>query len=130
MEQAEEHTAELRSVIVDAVVTSNIEFNAPAASTLSYALRNLFAECAQDEECNQRFPDLETVFFSLHDQLNQQPVPATLTVTDEAGETLETIEPTLNGNDLAFAVFSNMYGDRTNRALPENNLPGCPKQRA
>jgi pimeloyl-ACP methyl ester carboxylesterase len=85
IEQAEEHEAQLRSVILDGVVTSNMEFNAPAGSTSSYALRNLFAECAQDEVCNERFPDLETVFFSLIEELNQEPIPITFTVTDENG---------------------------------------------
>ncbi|MCB0166059.1 MAG: alpha/beta fold hydrolase [Anaerolineae bacterium] len=118
IEQAEEHTAQLRSVMLDAVVAPNIEFNATASSTVSYALRNLFAECAQDEECNQRFPDLETVFFSLVDQLNQEPVSATLTVTDEAGETLETIETKLDGNDVALATFTLLYNARANRSLP------------
>lgn len=120
IEQAEEHTAQLRSIMIDAVVTSNIEFNAPAGSTASYALRNLFAECAQDEQCNQKFPDLETVFFALVDQLNQQPVPATLNGTDEAGEPLDPIETTLDGQDLVLAVFTNLYSFSDNRSLPSN----------
>ncbi|MCB0164935.1 MAG: alpha/beta fold hydrolase, partial [Anaerolineae bacterium] len=119
IDQADEHTAELRSVTIDAVVTSDIDFTAQAGSTASYALRNLFAECAQDEACNQHFPDLETVFFSLVDQLNQEPVSATLTVTDEAGETLETIDTTLSGQDLIIAVFGRLYSDTQNRALPQ-----------
>ena len=118
IDQAEEHTAQLRSVILDAVVTPNIEFNAPASATSSYALRNLFAECAQDEPCNQRYPDLETIFLALVDQLNREPVPATLTVTDEAGEPLETIETTLDGNDVALATFTLLYNSGANRSLP------------
>ncbi|MDG2617386.1 alpha/beta fold hydrolase [Thermoleptolyngbya sichuanensis XZ-Cy5] len=52
LEQAEEHTAQLRSAILDGVVTTNIDFNLAATYTLSGALRNLFAACAADAQCN------------------------------------------------------------------------------
>jgi len=118
MDQAGDHAAQLRTVTIDAVVTSNIDFDAAASATISYALRNLFAECAQDEQCNQAFPELETLFLALVDQLNEEPVPATLTVVSEAGEPLETIDTTLNGEDFVLATFALLYGNRNNRTLP------------
>ena len=120
IEQAEEHEAQPRSVILDAVIPSNIEFNAPAGSTGSYALRNLFAECAQDEVCNERFPDLETIFLSLIEELNQEPIPITFTVTDEKGEPVDTIDANLDGNEFATAVFLTMYNSGADRLLPYN----------
>ncbi len=116
--QAEEHTAQLRSVIIDGVVMPFMDFNAAGSHTLSYALRNFFAACAQDAACNQAFPDLETVFLSLVDQLNQQPVPVTMTVKDATEQPIETFETTLDGQDLVMAVFQILYDASKTRALP------------
>lgn len=118
MDQSQEHDAQLRSVILDGVVTSNIDFNAPAAAATSTALRNLFAECAADEECNAAYPNLESVFLSLVDQLNEEPIPVTLKVSDESGGVLETIEANLDGEDLVMATFVYLRGNRNNRVLP------------
>jgi pimeloyl-ACP methyl ester carboxylesterase len=78
--QADKHKAKLRSVILDGVVTTNIDFNLGAGHSMSYALRNVFHSCAQDQQCGQAYPNLEQKFFSLVDQLNQKPIPITLTL--------------------------------------------------
>lgn len=114
MAQADEHTAQLRSVIIDGVVVPDIDFNLDVTYTGSQALRNIFAECRQDAACNQAYPDLETVFFTLHDQLNQNPVPITLT----APETGETIASTLDGTGLAEVIMPYLYNTAGSSLLP------------
>lgn len=99
LEQAEAHTAQLRSAIIDGVVTTNIDFNLAATYTLSGALRNLFAACAADAQCNQTYPNLETVFLSLLDRLEQTPAPLTLSIPD----TEEPLETTLDRDE--FLLF-------------------------
>ena len=77
--QADKHKAKLRSVILDGVVRPDIDFNLAAGHSLSFALRNLFHACAQDQGCGQAYPKLEQKFLTLVDQLNQKPVALTLT---------------------------------------------------
>jgi pimeloyl-ACP methyl ester carboxylesterase len=114
MAQADEHTAQLRSVIIDGVLIPDVDFNLDVTYTESLALRNVFAECRQDEQCNQAYPDLETVFLTQYDRLNQNPVPITLTVPD----TGETIETTLDGTGLAEALMPYLYNTQISSFLP------------
>ena len=78
--QADKHKAQLRSVILDGVVRPDIDFNLAASHTISYALRNVFRACAEDQKCNSAYPNLEETFLAVVDQLNRQPVPLTLTI--------------------------------------------------
>jgi pimeloyl-ACP methyl ester carboxylesterase len=78
--QADKHKAKLRSVILDGVVTTNIDFNLGAGHSMSYALRNVFHDCAQDLHCAQTYPNLDQKFLAIVDQLNQKPIPITLTI--------------------------------------------------
>jgi pimeloyl-ACP methyl ester carboxylesterase len=71
MAQADEHQAKLRSVIIDGVVRPDVDFNLATSYGISQSLRNVFADCARDPECNQAYPDLERVFLGLVDRLNQ-----------------------------------------------------------
>jgi pimeloyl-ACP methyl ester carboxylesterase len=114
MAQADEHTAQLHSVIIDGVLIPDVDFNLDVTYTESLALRNVFAECRQDEQCNQAYPDLETVFLTLHAQLNQNPVPITLTAPD----TGETIASTLDGTGLAEAIMPYLYNTEGSSLLP------------
>lgn len=117
MDQSADHTAQLRSVIVDAVAISDSDWNAASSSSASNALRNLFAECAQDEQCKSTYPDIEATFLGLIDKLNQEPVATTLTVTNAAGEQ-QTIQSTLDGNDLILATFVSFYNNKAAASLP------------
>lgn len=78
--QADKHQAKLRSVILDGVVRPDIDFNLASSHTISYALRNVFRACAQDQACNSAYPRLEQKFLAIVDQLNRKPVPLTLTI--------------------------------------------------
>jgi pimeloyl-ACP methyl ester carboxylesterase len=78
--QADKHKAKLRSVILDGVVRPDIDFNLASSHTITYALRNVFLACAQDQQCNSAYPNLEQKFLAIVDQLNRKPVPLTLTI--------------------------------------------------
>jgi pimeloyl-ACP methyl ester carboxylesterase len=51
--QADQHKAKLRSVIIDGVVRADIDFNLASGHSVSFALRNLFHACAQDQQCSR-----------------------------------------------------------------------------
>lgn len=92
--QADKHKARLRSVILDGVVRPDIDFNLAGGHTVSYALRNVFHACAQDQKCGAAYPDLEQKFLAIVDQLNRKPVPLTLTT----GTSKQTVVTRLDGN--------------------------------
>lgn len=79
--QADQHKAKLRSVIIDGVVRTDIDFNLASGHSVSFALRNLFHACAQDQQCSRAYPDLEQTFLTVYDRLDRQPVSLTLTTS-------------------------------------------------
>lgn len=99
--QADQHKARLRSVILDGVVRSDIDFNAASGHTVSHALRNLFHACAQDLRCSRAYPNLEQTFLTLVDQLNKQPVALTLT----APQSKQAVATRVDGNAFIAAVM-------------------------
>jgi len=114
--QADKHKAKLRSVILDGVIRPDVDFNLGSSYSISEALRNVFAACAQDAQCNQNYPNLETVFLSLTDRLNRQPVTIKLTHPN----TQRTFDVQLDGKLLAYAVVHYLYNTVENRLLPPN----------
>jgi pimeloyl-ACP methyl ester carboxylesterase len=116
LEQAEEHTAQLRSAILDGVVTTNIDFNLAGSYTLSGALRNLFTACLADAQCNQTYPNLETVFLGLLDRLEQTPVPLTLRIPGSE----EPLETTLERDEFLLFLVPYMADSHNAPLLPQN----------
>lgn len=116
MAQADEHQAKLRSVIIDGVVRPDVDFNLATPYGISQALRNVFADCARNPECNQAYPDLERVFLGLIDRLNQSPVPATLTVPS----TQEKVPTMIDGTDLVYGLMAYLYQTARSPELPRN----------
>ena len=116
LEQADEHPAQLRSVILDGVVTPTIDFNLAVTYTFSQALRNLFAACAADAQCNQAYPNLEATFLALLDRLDQAPTPLKLTIPS-SGETLET---TIDRDEFLLAFGPYMANSSNAPTLPKN----------
>lgn len=122
--QAKEHPVKLRSVIIDAVVAPDVDFNDKSGDTASYALRNVFTGCAQDEVCNRDFPNLESVFLGLVDQLNRQPITLTVTVPEDVRTDVPdapaTIEATITGEEFADLAFHHLYSRDKGRILPRH----------
>lgn len=114
MAQADEHKPKLRSVLIDGVVRPDIDFNLAVGHTMSYALRNLFADCAKDVKCNRAYPDLEKKFLSLVDRLNQQPIPITLTIPSSQ----KTIASKLDGDKFLRGILPYLYQSALSRFLP------------
>ena len=64
----------------------------------------MFQACANDPACQAEYPELEQQFFTLVDELNQQPISVTLTDPD----TDETAQAYVDGDtliDLMFQIF-------------------------
>lgn len=117
--QADKHQAKLRSVIIDGVVRPDIDFNLATSHALSYALRNVFHACAQDQQCGQAYPNLEQKFLAIVDQLNQKPLPITLTIPSSK----ETIATKLDGNTFLAGILPYLYRPYSGETARGSNLP-------
>jgi pimeloyl-ACP methyl ester carboxylesterase len=113
--QAGQHKAKLRSAILDGVVRPDIDFNFGFSHTISHSLRNVFNDCAQDLRCSQTYPALEQKFLALVEQLNQNPVPITLTVPS----TKQKLASKLNGIGFVDGILSTLYRTEAAHALPK-----------
>lgn len=100
-----DHGDILRSVVLDAVVPTQINFIPNVAITADRSFDLLFETCANDPACATDFPDLEATFYALVDELDANPQPFTLK-DDETGDTYDAI---LTGEAFIDAVFGFMY---------------------
>lgn len=82
------HPAGIRSVILDSPFPRNADTPVDEVYSVTDALAELFADCRQDDYCNEEYPDLETVFLDTVQRLNR----------DETAE--------IFGDDLVFALSS------------------------
>ena len=117
--QADQHKARLRSVILDGVVRTDIDFNAAAGHTASYALRNLFHACAQDLRCSRAYPNLEQTFLALVDQLNKQPVALTLTTP----QSKQAVATRVDGNAFVTALMSRLVRPYSGNTARGTSIP-------
>lgn len=108
------HPEILRSVIVDAVVPPQTNFLLQAAGSQQRALDELFAACNADPNCAANYPDLETTFNQVIEQLNAE--PARIRLTDP--ETGITYPAVMTGDDLDAAIFQFLYSSEILPLLP------------
>ncbi len=112
--QTDKHQAKLRSAILDGVMRPDIDFNLASSHTISYALRTVFHDCAQDQRCSHTYPNLEQKFLTVVDQLNQNPIPITLTVPSSK----DTIATKLDGTTLIDGILPSLYGTTDANDVP------------
>lgn len=117
--QADRHKSKLRSVILDGVVRPDLDFNLASSHTFSYALRNVFRACAQDQQCNAAYPNLETTFLGIVDRLNQKPVPLTLTIPSSK----QTFTTQLDGNAFITGVVPYLARPYSGESARGSSLP-------
>ena len=104
----------LRSVILDSVVATDINFVAETATSEDRVFAEVFAACAADAACATQYPDLETRFYDLVRQLDAAPM--TLTITDpDTGRDYDTY---LDGRGLRSVIWQLLYVDKMAAVLP------------
>lgn len=73
------HPEGLRSVILDSVVPTDINFISEIPASETRALNEVFAACDADPECHEVYPDLEERYFALVRRFNESPISVVLT---------------------------------------------------
>lgn len=111
-----DHPENLRSVILDAVVPTSLNFIPLVPQNTNRLFNQLFQACAADDSCRAEYADLDARFFAVVDQLNEQPVIISITDPD-TGQSYDTL---LDGDGLlgfvyqigylaeAYAIFPNL----------------------
>jgi pimeloyl-ACP methyl ester carboxylesterase len=102
----------VNSAIIDGVVPNGTDWKSAAPANAERAIRVMLADCARDPDCNALFPDPENHFFRLVDQLDSNPLMATL-ANPISGE--QTVQP-ITGKNLLAVTFQSLY-DRTHASL-------------
>ncbi|MBN2048263.1 MAG: alpha/beta fold hydrolase [Anaerolineaceae bacterium] len=95
----------LRSVILDAVVPTSINYLTNANATGYEAQQTLFTACAQDETCSASYPDLEETYRQAVAALNDNPVP--MKVKDPHTGSMYAVP--IDGATLEYLVFQLLY---------------------
>ncbi len=103
----------IRSSVIDSVVPlqSQEMANLPKYTLQQFDL--LFASCAADLDCNQTYPDLETVFNETIDRLNQSPVEVSVPSEEDKNHTRS-----IDGSVFQGVVFSSMYDSTLLSGIP------------
>ena len=103
----------LRSVALDAAMSTYAPLEDQVVQ-FGGAFNRILEDCAADEACSTAFPDLRTVWFEVLDQLDQNPVPLSIT-NPFTGETSDVL---LDDGALSSAVWQFIYQTR--------NIPSTP----
>jgi pimeloyl-ACP methyl ester carboxylesterase len=104
----------LRSVILDGVYPPHINRYEDTPAGLTAALDTLFADCAADTACHERYPDIERSLSELLDRAEETPL--TLTVKHPVDRSPLTI--TVTDTDLVGGLFDALYDAGLVRVLP------------
>jgi pimeloyl-ACP methyl ester carboxylesterase len=125
-----EYPDRVRSVILDGVVPSRLRLGSEHAEKLDQSLELLFASCASDAECNERFPEIQQRF----DELKQRyaEVGVEIQVTQPRTGIAETVE--FNAEALAGALRFLAYSPESQMMIPylvhEAAVTGSPERLA
>jgi len=111
---ARRYPASTRSVILDGVVPPQLPLGPEIATEAQRALDEIFARCADDGACNERFPELDLDFESVRAQLEEGPVVVSL--ADPMTGHLTSLD--FGRNELAAAVRLLAYQPRSMAILP------------
>lgn len=94
----------IRSVILDSVYPLQANLYAGPTNSLR-SLNLIFERCAANPDCNQAYPDLETTFYDLVDQLDAEPLPLKL----YNASNFKFYNGILNGDRLIWTIFQMLY---------------------
>ncbi|HEX2914495.1 MAG TPA: alpha/beta fold hydrolase [Chloroflexia bacterium] len=109
------HPAGLRSVILDSVVPPQLHYHAETVRNFETVLNNLFNACAVDTACNQKYPELKTVFYNLVQTLNAQPGSVQVSIPDRQINFTSQV----SGDELVQLVWGYLYYPEAIIYLPE-----------
>ena len=104
----------VRSVVLDSAYPLEVNIVLDTPANVDRAFDVFFAGCAADPACSAAYPDLETFFFDLVEQLDAEPI----TVPVYYAFTGERYDAVLAGDDLIGVLFQGLYSAEIIPSLP------------
>jgi len=111
---AKRYPGSTRTIVLDGVVPPQLALGPDIAIEAQKAIDSIFARCASDAACNERYPDIAASFASLKSRLNKKPV----NVSIPHPVTGHTDSVSFGHNELATAVRLLAYAPRSIAMLP------------
>ena len=109
------HPENLRSVILDSVVSTDINFISEIPASENRVFDEVFADCEADQACRENYPGLEDRYYALVRQFDDAPLTVTLT-NPQTGERHEAL---ISGSVLRSILFQLLYVSRMYAVLPK-----------
>jgi pimeloyl-ACP methyl ester carboxylesterase len=110
-----DHPEGIRSVVLDSAYPPNVEGIAEAPMHFQRAFDQLFSECRADEACNAAYPNLETDFYTLIEDLNKTPYTLAeeleLSASDYVDSLFQALYDTWLIPGLPYAIFLATQGN-------------------
>ncbi|MDJ0814358.1 MAG: alpha/beta fold hydrolase [Woeseiaceae bacterium] len=103
-----------RTVVIDGVVPPQLPLGPGIALEAQRAIDEIFARCAEDVACNERFPEIDLDFAALRAELENEPVMVSL-LDPATGRPTEIV---FGRNELAGAVRLLAYQPQSIAILP------------
>jgi pimeloyl-ACP methyl ester carboxylesterase len=103
-----------RTVVLDGVVPPQLPLGPEIATEAQAAIDRIFERCAEDETCDERFPDLAARFDELRVHLTEKPVR--VKVADPVSGAFDTV--TFGPNELAVGLRLLAYHPSTMAMVP------------
>ena len=111
---AKRYPESTRTIVLDGVVPPQLALGPEIATEAQLAIDKIFARCANDEACNERFPDIATDFETLKNKLDKK--AAKVSLAHPVTGRIETMD--FGRDELAGAVRLLAYSPSTIAMLP------------
>ncbi len=111
---AKRYPAATRTIILDGVVPPQLALGPGIATEAQKALDNIFARCAADTACNDRYPGIAAAFVDLKNKLDKQ--PEKVSVADPVTGHVEVVS--FGRQELAGAIRLLAYSPNSIAMLP------------
>ncbi|NDJ51451.1 MAG: alpha/beta hydrolase, partial [Chloroflexi bacterium] len=110
-----DHPAGIRSVLLDSAYPPQVNLYTELAPNADRAFEALFAGCAEDPDCNSRYPNLRGDFYDLADRLNAN--RTMVSVWDASAGVNRSVR--LDGDILIDVLFVGLYNPFVIATMPQ-----------
>lgn len=112
----------IKDVVLDSTVPADVHLLPNEPKNTVRVFNTLFQGCASDANCNAKYPNLSSTFYSLVDQLNANPI--TFQTVDQGDQTNNphynmNFTVLFNGDSLVSLLFSSFYVTNAIPLLPQ-----------
>jgi pimeloyl-ACP methyl ester carboxylesterase len=110
---ANEYPEDIKALLLDSSILDITTYYTQNTSNYMNSLAAVFKKCENDLECNNRYPDLENIYYKIIADLKENPITVSV---DES--IIETGEFTYNVEDFKIAVQQVLYNKKLIEIIP------------